>query len=118
LSVIALQGFGSNDPSAPISGRERERQREQQVTELYFKARQAEIFQSNVEAAARNALAYRARQTLMNELETLINSPPLPSEPEVLTENVYVSEDEAGSPHLGDRDFSVDAFMKKPRSWW
>ena len=68
--------------------------------------------------AAGNALAYRARQTLMNELEALLDPQAPPSEPEVLTENVYVSEDEARSPNLGDRDFSVDAFMKKPRSWW
>ena len=54
----------------------------------------------------------------MNELEALLDPQAPPSEPEVLTENVYVSEDEARSPNLGDRDFSVDAFMKKPRSWW
>ena len=54
----------------------------------------------------------------MNELEALLDPQAPPSEPEVLAENVYVSEDEAGSPNLGDRDFSVDAFMKKPRSWW
>ena len=29
-----------------------------------------------------------------------------------MTEIVYVSEDEAGSPHLGDRDFNVKAWMK------
>jgi hypothetical protein len=49
----------------------------------------------------------------MDELDAMINPPP-PAEPEQI---VYVSEDE-GSPDLGDRDFGVKAWMKKPRSWW
>jgi hypothetical protein len=30
---------------------------------------------------------------------------------------VIVSEDE-GSPDLGDPEFNVKAWMRKPRSWW
>jgi hypothetical protein len=67
----------------------------------------------NVDAAARNAVAIRQRQALLADIERHFN-PPLPTpEPEV----IYVEAAE-GSDQLGDRDFSVDAWMKKPRSWW
>jgi hypothetical protein len=95
--------------------RGRERQREQQIAELHFRARQAEIWQSNVEAAARNSVAYQQRQTLMNQLEHMINGPAPPPEPG--PEQTIVVSDE-GSPDLGTRDFDPKAWMKKPRAWF
>jgi hypothetical protein len=38
----------------------------------------------------------------MNE----INPPPPTQEPATEVQTVYISEDEAGSPHMGDRDFN------------
>jgi hypothetical protein len=49
----------------------------------------------------------------MAELDAMINPPPPPPEPEV----VYVEATE-GSDELGTRDFNIDAWSKKPRSWW
>jgi hypothetical protein len=52
----------------------------------------------------------------MGELERMLTPSAPPPEPENMSEIVYVSEDEAGSPHLGDRDFNVKAWMKKVAS--
>jgi len=92
--------------------------REREIADLRLRTRRQEAWQRNVEIAARNAMAYQARQTLMNEIEALVCPPAPPPQPENTTEIVYLSEDEAGSPHLGDRDFNPKAWMKKPRPWF
>jgi hypothetical protein len=89
--------------------------REREISDLHFKARRAELWQSNVEHAARTALVQRQRQTLMGELEKMLTPPSPPPEPE--REIVYVSEDE-GSPDLGDPDFNPKLWMQKSRSWF
>jgi hypothetical protein len=91
--------------------RDKERNRDRQMTDLHYRARQAELWQSNFDAAARNAVAYRARQTLMSELENML-SPPAPPETLPHTQTVVVSEDEHGSPRLGDRDFNPKLWTK------
>ena len=62
---------------------------------------------------------HQQRQTLFNELEKAITeiNPPEPPEPVTETQVVYTSEDEVGSPYLGDRNFNPNIW-KKPRSQW
>ena len=93
-----------------LQERQRERDREQQLVGLQIRAKQQEVWASNVEAAAHAALAQRYRNTLMGELENMLCPPP--PEPQNVTEIIYTSEDEAGSPHLGDRDFNPKLWTK------
>ena len=51
----------------------------------------------------------RCEEVILGALHRQLKPPPEP-----VTEIVYVSEVEAGSPHLGDRDF-IKAWMKEPR---
>jgi hypothetical protein len=67
-----------------LQQRQRERDREQQISELHYRARQQEVWASNVESAARAALAQKYRNTLMGELDAMINPPAPPPEPEVI----------------------------------
>jgi hypothetical protein len=60
-----------------------------------------------------NQAAYQARQTLLSELEAMINPPAPPTEPSV----VYVKAEE-GSDELGTADFNIELWSKKPRSWF
>jgi hypothetical protein len=55
-------------------------------------------------------MANQYRQTLMGELDAMINPPPAPSEPEVAN----VTEDEMGSPNIGDPDFNPGYWLHKP----
>jgi hypothetical protein len=64
--------------------------RQREMADLRLRVTRADWFRQSVENAARNAAAYQARQTLMNELEAAINPPPPPSEPEV----IYVEPEE------------------------
>jgi hypothetical protein len=90
--------------------------REREIADLRLQSTRHQAWQRNVDAAARNAIAYKQRQTLLGELEKML-SPPAPPPPPEAEQIVYVSEDE-GSPDLGDRDFNVKAWMKKSRPWW
>jgi hypothetical protein len=63
-----------------LQERQRERDREQQLVGLHIRAKQQEIWQSNVESAARIGLAQQYRNTLMGELDAMIN-PPQPQPP-------------------------------------
>jgi hypothetical protein len=81
-----------------LQERQRERDRDQQLVGLHIRAKQQEIWQSNVEAAARTRLAQRYRNTLMGELENMLTLPAPPPEP--ITEVVVVEEDQ-GPPKLG-----------------
>jgi hypothetical protein len=78
-----------------------------------LRAAKTDSWQRNVEQAARNTIAYQQRQTLLNELESMINPPAPPAEPTV----TYV-EAEEGSDELGTADFNIELWSKKPRSWW
>ena len=100
----------------------RQRERQEQFTrdlhqrelrDMRFQLTQAKSWQRNVEQATRNTIAYQQRQTLMSELEQMINPPAPPSEPEPQT--IVVSDE--GSPDFGP-DFDVRAFNKKSRPWW
>jgi hypothetical protein len=95
--------------------RQREQDRERQLVGLHIRAKQQEVWQSNVENAARNAVAVRQQQALLADVERHFTPPAPPPEPE--REIVYLSEDE-GSPDLGTRDFDPKAWMKKPRAWF
>jgi hypothetical protein len=95
-----------------LQERQRERDRDQQLVGLQIRAKQQEVWQSSVENAARIGLGQRARTTLLGELEKMLTPPAPPSESNNVTEIVYVSEDEAGSPHLGDRDFNPKLWTK------
>jgi hypothetical protein len=67
----------------------RERQQEierqtraRELRDLRLKVSQQEWWQKSVDAAARNAVAQRQRQTLMDELEPMLGPPEPPPEPE------------------------------------
>jgi len=55
---------------------------------------------------------HQQRQALLADLERTINPPPPPPEPQI----IYV-EAEEGSDQLGDRDFNVALWQKRPCSW-
>jgi len=78
--------------------------RDRELANLRLQSAQQAAWQRHVEQAAHNAVAQQYRDTLMGELEALINPPASPpeSEPDV----VYLDKDEMGSPHLGDPDFN------------
>ena len=62
-----------------------------ELADLRFQSAQHQGWQRNVDNAARKAIAYRQRETLMSELDALV-SPPPPPEPTV----VYVEAAEGG----------------------
>jgi hypothetical protein len=81
---------------------------------MRFQLTQAKSWQRNVENATNQAVRQQYRQTLMGELDAMIN-PPQP-EPEPEPQIIVVSDE--GSPELGSPDFDVGAFNKKSRRWW
>jgi len=87
--------------------------RNREVRDLQLRAARADRWQRDVENAYRNTVAYRQRQTLLNELESAINPPAPPPEPEI----VYVEAAE-GSDQLGTSDFDPKLWMQKSRSWF
>jgi hypothetical protein len=95
-----------------LQQRQCEQDLERRLVGLQIRAKQQEAWQNNVENAARIGFAQRQRTTLLGELEKMLSPPAPPLEPENVTEIVYVSEDEAGSPHLGDRDFNPKLWAK------
>jgi hypothetical protein len=63
-----------------------------------------------VENAARNRAAYQARETLMNEIASLVNPPPPP--PELV---VIQPDDDLGSSNIADGDrFNPGYWLQKP----
>jgi hypothetical protein len=79
------------------------------LMDLRLAAAKQDAFQRNVESADRNALAYQQRQTILSELEAMIN-PPQPTEPTV----VHVTDD-------NDDDTFCGVKITRPnprRSWW
>src|SRR5262249_31659732 len=103
-------------PRADSDGRLHQQVQARELADLRLQSTRHQAWQRNVDAAANNAIAVRQRLTLLGELEKMLAPPASPPEPE--REIVYVSEDEMGSPNLGDPDFNVKAWMKKPRRWW
>ena len=87
--------------------------RNHQLCDLQMRTAKTDSWQQTADRAMRNAAAYQQRQTLMNELEAMINPPAPPPEPTL----VYV-EAEEGSDELGTADFNIERWSKKPRSWW
>ncbi len=86
--------------------------RERELADLRLQSARHQAWQRDVDNAARRAVAARQQQALLADVERrLIPPTPLEREPEVV-------EAAEGSDQLGDRDFSVDAWMKKSRSWW
>jgi hypothetical protein len=83
-----------------------------ELADLRFQSAQHQAWQRNVDNAARNAIAYRQRETLMSELDALVTPPP-PPEPTV----VYVEAAE-GSDQLGTPDFNPKLWMQKSRPWF
>jgi hypothetical protein len=49
---------------------------------------------------------------LISELEKMLATPEPTPEPENITQVNYTNEDEAGSPHLDDRDFNPKLWTK------
>jgi hypothetical protein len=101
----------------------RQRERQEQLTrdlhqrelrDMRFQLTQAKSWQRSVDDAANRAVRQQYRQTLMGELEAMINPPVPPPEPEPQT--IVISDE--GSPELGSPDFDVRAFNKKSRPWW
>jgi hypothetical protein len=89
--------------------------RDREIADLRLQTAQQRGWMNNVENAARNAVQQRYRQTLMGELDAMINpaQPQPPPEPEV----IYVEAAE-GSDQLGTSDFNPKLWMQKPRSWF
>jgi len=92
--------------------RDRERDREQQLVGLHIRAKQQEVWQSNVDAAARRAVAVRQQQALLADVERHLIPPPPEPEPEV----IYV-EAEQGTGRLGHADFDP-RLMARPLRWF
>jgi hypothetical protein len=84
-----------------------ERQRDQQISDLHFKARQSELWQQNVDRAAYNAVQQRYRHTLMGELDAMTN-PPQPPEPAEVIER-----DPLGSANFFDDDYNPNYYADK-----
>jgi hypothetical protein len=61
---------------------------------LQSRVRSYQVWQTSVQQAVRNAVAYQNRQTLMNELEAMISPPQSQSEPE--PEVIDVEQPETG----------------------
>ena len=77
--------------------------------DLRMAAAGQDAFQRNVENAQRNALAYQQRQTILSNLEAMIN-PPQPPEPTV----VVIEADQEADEFCG-----VKVTRPNPRrSWW
>jgi hypothetical protein len=81
--------------------------RDRQLSDLHAHAVRQEQFRHSL---ARASAFVGQRQRLSGALDAALalRNPP-PPEPEIV--------DEPGS-NLGSRDFNVEAWMKKPRSWW
>jgi hypothetical protein len=82
--------------------------RQREMADLRMKVTQQGWWQTRVDAAANVAARQRYNDTLMGQLDAMIN-PPVPSEP--AQEIVYVGEDD-GSPDLGTRDFNPALWTK------
>jgi len=79
------------------------------MLDLRLAAARQDTFQRNVESAHRNAVAYQQRQTLVSELEAMIN-PPAEPQPTV----AYVNTDDDDDTFCG-----VKVTRPNPRrSWW
>src|SRR5262249_9171471 len=89
--------------------RQQHLRRDRELADLRCKAAQHENWQRTLERSAVNSAWQQRTQTILGELEALINPPLRPPEP--VTEIVYVSEDEWGSPHFGP-DFNPKLWNK------
>jgi hypothetical protein len=87
--------------------------RDREILDLRLQAAQQRGWISNVENAARNAVALRQQQALLADVERHFNPPSPPPAPEV----IHVEAVE-GSDQLGTSDFNPKLWMQKPRSWW
>jgi hypothetical protein len=86
--------------------------REIELRDLQTRDRLHQVWQTGVQNAVRQTIAANQQTSLMAELEKMLTPPAPPPEPENVTEIIYTSEDEAGSPHLGDRDFNPKLWTK------
>jgi hypothetical protein len=94
--------------------RDQETRRDQQLVGLQVRARQAEVWQSNVETAVRSNLMQRQRQSILTDLHNHFHPPP-PPEPESEPEPEPESPPE---PKIGDPDFFEKWRARSPlRSW-
>jgi hypothetical protein len=87
---------------------------QRELRDMRFQITQAKAWQRNVDDFANRAVRQQYRQTLVGELDAMIN-PPQP-EPEPEPQIIMVSDE--GSPELGSPDFDVRVFNKKSRRWW
>jgi hypothetical protein len=105
----------ANAQAREIAQRERSAEigrqvRDRTLSDLRLHATQQERRHRELDSALRHNARQQYAQTLMGELEAMINPPaPEPDEP--------VIEDEPGST-FGTADFNVEAWSKKRRSWW
>jgi hypothetical protein len=84
--------------------RQDQQARNSDLAALRLEAQQSAMWRNTVQ----NALAYQARQTLINEMEAAINPPP--PEPEQVT----AASDDIGSPNIADDDFNAGCWLQKP----
>jgi len=70
--------------------------REREITDLRLQSIRHQAWQRDVEIAARNAIAYRQRETLMSELDALVSPPPPQPSPEPEVINVEQPAEETG----------------------
>jgi hypothetical protein len=94
-----------------LQKRQREQDLERRLVGLQIRARQQEVWQSNVENAARTGIAQRYRNSLMGELDAMINPPQPQREPESV---VFVADDGLGSPNIADDNFNAGYWLNKP----
>jgi len=88
--------------------------RELELRDLQSRVRSHQVWQTGVQNAVRNQLADQYRQTLMGELDALVNPPqPIaPLEPEAI--EVGQPDDDLGSPNIADDDFNAGYWLNKP----
>jgi len=94
---------------------ERQEQIARQTRDIEFASIRSQLarqqnWQNNVQAAARNAVAYQQRATLLGELEKALTPPVPPLEPDAIE---VIERDPLGSPNFFDDDYNVNYYADK-----
>jgi hypothetical protein len=81
-----------------------------ELNDLRFQSAQQRAWQNNVQSSFRQTLAYQQRQSTIAEIDSIINPPAPPPEPEP----TVVADNGLGSPNIGDEGFNPRYWLQKP----